>query len=561
MQQGLSNLGMRDRVADLVSETLEQLVREGMLPEGAGEISFTVEKPRDPDHGDLATNAALILGSTARTSPREIAEKLCAALEPQIDTDDHLSCVEVAGPGFINFRFSQRYLIDLLVEVGERGDSYGKWDRGGGRRVLVEFVSANPTGPLVVVQARSAAIGDVLCRLLRHAGYDAHSEYYVNDAGRQVQKLGLSVSYRLRQLEGEDVQVPEDAYPGEYVLELARGYAAEHGDQKASIDELGQYAAARLVSQARELLKRYRVEFDSWYYESEVRKQRAPREVLDLLQERGYLYEHEGAVWLKSSELGDDKDRVLVKSDGSYTYLLPDLAYHKNKMDRGFEWLIDILGPDHHGYVARMQAGLSAMGYPDDALTVLLSQWVRLLRGGEEISMSKRAGTFIPMEELLDDVGVDAARFFFVMRSPSSPLDFDLDLARAESSENPVYYAQYAHARICSVLEEAESRGMGSEVAAPEVLSLLDHHRERALMRTLGDFPGEVLGAAESLEPQRIASYVLDAASHFHLFYTDCRILGDDPDLSRARLYLARACRQVLASALHLLGVEAPKRM
>lgn len=561
MQHGLSNLSMRDRVAGLVSEALQGLVTGGALPEGAGEISFTVEKPRDPDHGDLATNAALVLGSTARTSPREIAENLCAALEPRIAGDDHLSSVEVAGPGFINFSFSHRYLVDLLVEISQRGDSYGKWDRGGGRRILVEFVSANPTGPLVVVQARSAALGDVLCRLLRHAGHDARSEYYVNDAGRQVQKLGLSMSYRLRQLQGEDVHVPEDAYPGEYVLDLARRYVAEHGDREASLDELGEYAATQLVGQARALLDRYRVKFDHWYRESEVREQGGPEEVLRLLEERGYLYEEDGAVWLRSSEFGDDKDRVLVKSDGSYTYLLPDLAYHKNKMDRGFEWLIDILGPDHHGYVARMQAGLSAMGYPEDSLTVLLSQWVRLLRGGEEISMSKRAGTFIPMEELLDDVGVDAARFFFVMRSPSSPLDFDLDLARAQSSENPVYYAQYAHARICSVLQEAESRGMGLEPVTPEILGVLDHHRERALMRTLGDFPGEVLQSAESLEPQRIASYVLELASHFHLFYTDCRIVGDDPDLSRARLALARACRQVLASALRLLGVEAPKRM
>ncbi|MFO8060849.1 MAG: arginine--tRNA ligase [Bacillota bacterium] len=559
MSTALSNRTMQEKFSDVVRRAARTLVSEGLLPGESLDRTLTVEKPRDPEHGDLATNAALVLAGDARCAPRQLAEHFSRVMRPDIESDAHFCSLEIAGPGFINLRLSDQYLQELLRAILET-ESYGVWQRGGGRRVLVEFVSANPTGPLVVVQARSAALGDVIVRLLRRIGYDAHSEYYVNDAGGQLQKLGLSMEARVRELMGEEVTLPEGAYPGEYVRDLAGLYLQARGSEEMSRDALGRFAAEELVKQHRELLRRYGVEFDRWYRESEVRASGGPERVLRLLRERGHLYDSQGAVWLRSTTFGDDKDRVLVKGDGSYTYLLPDLAYHLNKLERGYDWLIDILGPDHHGYVARMQAGLCALGYPEDALYVLISQWVRLLSGGEEMSMSKRAGTFVSMEELLDEVGADAARFFFVMRSPSSPLDFDLDLAKSQSAENPVFYAQYAHARISGIMDEARRRGVETD-APPEHLDLLEHPREQQLVRLLGDFPGEVLQAAEGLEPQRIASYVLDLAAAFHIFYTECRILNADACMTRARLSLAGACRKVLASALDLLGVAAPDQM
>ncbi len=564
MTDYLCNSTMRDQIGGQVEDCLRDMIADGHLPPGVDEMAFNVEKPKDPEHGDFASNAALVIGNACDMSPRRLGEELKESLEPRVREAEYLQAVEVAGPGFLNFHLSNRYLVDLLLSMRKSRQTYGNWKYGQGRKVLVEFVSANPTGPLVLVQARSAALGDVLCRLLSAAGYEAESEYYVNDAGRQVEKLGESMQCRVRELTGEgDGTVPEDGYPGEYVRDLAQEYLDERGSD-GELREMGRFAIERLLRQHRELLSRYGVEFDRWYRESQIREQGGAVRVLDTLRQRGYSYEDEGALWLRATEFGDDKDRVLVKSDGSYTYLLPDLAYHRDKLERGFDWLIDILGPDHHGYVGRMRAGLHALGLDGNALTVLISQWVRLLQGGEEVSMSKRAGTFITMEELLDEVGVDAARFFFVMRSPSSPLDFDMDLAREQSSENPVYYAQYAHARICSVLREAgdECTEMLARADDPTVLeSGLAHPSEFALIRRLGDFPQEVLWAAEGLEPQRVASYILDLASVFHVFYTECRILGEAPEVSAARLYLAECSRMVLARALQLLGVEAPVRM
>ncbi len=561
----LCNWALRDRIKGLIVDALLDMTREERLPAGVEDASFTVEKPRDPEHGDLASNVALVLGSRCKMSPREVAGQLKDVLEPVVRRDDYLETVEIAGPGFMNFRFAERYLSELLLSIGASRQGYGDWDWGEEKKVLVEFVSANPTGPLVLVQARSAALGDILCRLLSAVGYRASSEYYVNDAGRQVEKLGVSMQCRVRELTGEgEGSIPEDGYPGEYVRDLAREYLAEHGPE-GDARRMGEFAVERLLQQHQDLLQRYGVEFDRWYRESEIRSRGEAEKVLEILRHRGYAYDEEGAVWLRATEFGDDKDRVLVKSDGSYTYLLPDLAYHRDKLERGFEWLIDILGPDHHGYVQRMRAGLDALGYDGESLEVVLSQWVRLLQGGEEISMSKRAGTFITMEELLEEVGVDAARFFFVMRSPSSPLDFDMDLAREQSSENPVYYAQYAHARICSVMREAdggEAADIMSRIREPEQLAAgLGHPSELALVRLLGDFPEEVLWAARSLEPQRVASYILDLAGAFHVFYTRCRILGEDPGVSAARLYLVDCCRLILARALDLLGVAAPRRM
>ncbi len=557
------------RVRGMIDEALHALTGDGTLPRAALEMGYTVEKPKDPAHGDLATNIALTLAKPCSRPPRDIAGVLAERLSALAEDDDYIEEIEIAGPGFINFRAGDNYLADVLMGItrGFSGDGWARTDNP--RKVLVEFVSANPTGPMLVVNARAAALGDVYCRLLNMTGHWAASEYYVNDAGGQILTLGRSLEARIRQARGEEFPFPGDGYPGDYLVDLASIYIEEMGDLPSPGEEdlwthLGDWAAVKILAEQRRLLGLYGVEFDSWYHESAVREGAGPEQVIEILRDRGYLYESEEALWLRSTAFGDDKDRVLVKSDGSYTYLLPDLAYHMDKFDRGFDRLINIWGPDHHGYIARMRAGLSALGYPEDNFEVVISQWVRLMSGGHEVSMSKRGGTYVTMEELLEEVGRDAARFFFLMRSASSPLDFDLDLAKEQSNENPVYYAQYAHARISGILSGAAERGV--EVPGPgdmdrQSLAPLGHATERALIRRLADFPGEIVGAAQSLEPHRLAAYVLDVAAHFHSFYTECRVLGDDARLTRARLHLCRASARVIAEILGILGVTAPSQM
>ncbi len=568
----LSNRWMRRRIAEMVSDALSALAQAEDLPQKVADACFVVERPGDPTHGDAATNAALTLAQQAGMPPRQLAEQIVDALQQSVAGSEYLSGIDVGGPGFINFKISNSFRWDMLRDIRRAGEDYGKTDTGAGRRVLLEFVSANPTGPLVVVQARAAALGDVLCNLLRKTGWAAHSEYYVNDSGGQIETLGLSMEIRLRQLDGEDAEIPENAYPGEYVRQLAERFRLRHPADAGRIwqlserqrrELLGRFAADEIVKQHRALLDRYGVSFDRWYRESEIRQQGGPQAVVNRLRRQGLAYEREGAVWLRSTEFGDERDRVLVKSDGSYTYLLPDIAYHVSKFERGFDRLIDILGPDHHGHVPGLHAGIQGMGMDPDALEVVISQWVRLLREGAEVSMSKRAGTFVTMEQLLDEVGRDAARFFFIMRAPSSPLDFDLELAKSQSDENPVYYVKYAHARLCSIFAQATQKGVDvrSEDLTGADLSVLTHEAEHGLIRRLGDFP-EVIGqAAGSLEPQRLANYLLELAADFHNFYTHCRVLGDDSKTTAARLYLCCCCRVVIAEGLRILGVEAVQKM
>ncbi|MFO7942240.1 MAG: arginine--tRNA ligase [Bacillota bacterium] len=557
------------RIEGMIRDSLVRYVQREGLPSELAEIPFTVEKPKDPAHGELATNVALSMAKPAARPPRQLAEGLAEHMRRGVAAEEYIASVEVAGPGFINFQTTPTYFADVLIGITRESSSTNPARVIEPRSMLVEFVSANPTGPMLVVNARAAALGDVFCRLLNMIGHEASPEYYVNDAGGQILTLGRSLEARVRQAMGEDVPFPEDGYPGDYLVDLARQYLDEEGKPGepagASLwERLGVWAASRILAEQRRLLERYGVEFDRWFHESEIRAGDRPREVLDTLRERGYLYESDGALWLKSTAFGDDKDRVLVKSDGSYTYLLPDLAYHMDKFDRGFDHLINIWGPDHHGYIARMRAGLAALGYPADDFEVVISQWVRLMSGGREVSMSKRGGTYVTMEELLDEVGRDAARFFFLMRSATSPLDFDLDLAKEQSNENPVYYAQYAHARIAGILSGATRRG----VPVPEAdaidrpsLSPLGEPEELALIRRLADFPGEVVAAAESLEPHRLAAYVLEVAALFHSFYTECRVLGEDPEVTTARLHLCRATARVVAATLGILGVSAPDEM
>ena len=525
-----------------------------------------IEVPARKEHGDYATNLAMVLASAAKKPPRQVAEAIVRNLPAGAG---FVEKTEVAGPGFINFRLDKRWLYGVVREVFERGNDYGRTARGGGQRIQIEFVSANPVGPMTIVQARAGAIGDTLANLFSYAGMAPQREYYVNDAGQQVKDLGLSLEIRARQILGESIELPERCYPGEYVVDMARELLAERGREVLSLPEeqrrqaLTDWAVARIVAQQREDLKRYGVEFDVWFRERSLHESGDVARAVGILKDRGHTYEAEGALWFRSTEFGDDKDRVMIKSDGTYTYITPDAAYHLNKFLRGFEKVIDIWGPDHHGYIPRMKAVVQAFGYSADALEILIVQLVRLVRGGEAVRMSKRGGTIILMDELLDEVGKDAARFFFLTRAPASQLDFDLDLAKLETSENPVFYVQYAHARISSIFREAREHGfkVPTESLGDVDLGLLTDPSEFDLMKKMADLPEEIWEAVVAREPQRMTRYLSELATAFHAFYTRCRVLSDDTGLSTARLALTRATQIVLKTVLGIIGVSAPESM
>jgi arginyl-tRNA synthetase len=523
--------------------------------------SLPLDKPKLPEHGDIAATVALELARELRKPPRAIAEALTA--EPF--DPNYVESVEVAGPGFINFRVSQRYLRRLVAEILAQGEAYGRSNWGRGRRVQLEFVSANPTGPLNVVSARAAAVGDVIANLFEAVGYRVEREYYINDAGRQVRLLGMSVSSRYMALFGIDEPFPEEGYHGEYVRDLAMEIRQEYGDRFVHMpaeerqQQLTQIALEKMIRQHQEAMRAYRVHFDVWFRESELRKANAHLEVLEEFKRRGLAYEQDGAIWFKASQFGDEKDRVLVTREGEPTYFLVDIAYHRNKFERGFDLVYDFWGPDHHGYIPRMKAAVQALGIDPQRFQVNIIQQVNLLRGGEVVKMSKRAGQIIEMAELIEEVGVDAARFFFLMRKMSAPLDFDIDLAKQQSEENPVYYVQYAHARICNILRFAEERGL--QLPAQANFDLLREPEEFEVIKNLMDFPEVISGAARFLEPHRLTTYLQELAASFHRFYHRHRVVGEDPELSAARLCLTEAVRIVLANGLRLIHVSAPERM
>jgi len=594
---------VRAQIQELVAEALQQARFAGQLnlPRDVSPGEIQVERPKDREHGDWATNAALVLAREAKRAPRQIAEAVVAHLNP---AGTLVARAEVAGPGFINFFLKEQWLAEVLKAILTAGPDYGKGSDGRGQRVLVEFVSANPTGPLNVVSARHAAVGDVLARVLEWTGCRVDREFYVNDAGNQIRMLGAAMDVRLRQLLGEEAALPEGAYPGEYVIDIAREFLAQHGaegrpqgpppwegsgagdapaadagaddedaagaagwrrdpEYEAWLLRLARFAVERIVAEQRETLRQYRVEFDRWFHESEVRAAGGPEAVVARLQAAGHAYEADGAVWLRSTAFGDDKDRVLVKRDGSYTYIVPDVAYHVDKLERGYDRLINLLGRDHYGYHVRLQAALAALGYDPGALETIYLQMVHLVRGGQEVRMSKRRGEFVAMRDFLKEVSVDAARWFFLMRSTDSELDFDLDLANLQTSDNPVYYVQYAHARICSIFRQAEAAGIpaGDEALRRAPLERLVEEPERELLRKLAEFPDEVALAAARREPHRMTHYAHEVASGFHSFYTHCRVLGDDSGLTAARLALCAATRHVLANALAIMGIDAPEEM
>ncbi|MFQ5649042.1 MAG: arginine--tRNA ligase [bacterium] len=544
-----------------LKERLTRALREkGFV--SAGEINVALERPKSAEHGDLATNVAMLLAARLSRNPREIANELVEALE----LDSNLvSAVEVAGAGFINFRFGAGYYHPALADILRLKEKYGRTSWGDGEAVQIEFVSANPTGPLNVVSARAAAVGDVLANLFDAVGYRVEREYYVNDAGRQVRLLGQSVSARYMHLLGQQEPFPEDGYHGEYIRELAQQFLDEHGERFATLDKaarskaFSEMALETILAGQKAVLDHYGLDYDTWFRESKLRADNAHLQVLEKLTAKGHVYEENGAKWFMSSQFGDEKDRVLVTQDGEPTYFLVDIAYHVNKYERGFAKLVDLWGPDHHGYIARVKAALVALGYPKGSFEVNIIQQVNLLRKGEIVKMSKRAGKIIEMKELLQEVGVDVARFFFLARRNQSPLDFDLDLAKNTSEENPVYYVQYAHARICNILKHAQARG----VTLPDEarLDLLDQAEEMALIKKLLEFPDLISKAARYLEPHRVPTYLQELAAVFHRFYHHHRVVTEDAELTRARLLLVQGTRIVLANALRVLGVSAPEQM
>ena len=543
-----------------VAAACAQAMAAGTLPE-AELPDFVIETPKDEKNGDFSTNLAMQLTRILRQNPRKIAEAIVGG----IDLPGLVERVEIAGPGFINFYLVPGWLNRVLPAIQEEDADYGKSNAGGGERVQVEFVSANPTGLLHMGNARGGALGDTLAAVLNEAGYVCDKEYYINDAGNQVENLGKSVEARYFELLGrDDYQIPEDGYHGKDIIATAQRLLDEKGESLVDLSEaerrelMKNYALKEKVAGIQGSLENFGVVFDNWFSEQSLHDAGAVHEIVDILREKGYVYEKDGAQWLRATDWGEEKDEVLVRSNGTPTYFAADIAYHRDKFERGYKRLINIWGADHHGHVARLKGAMTALGYDGDDITVILMQLVRLYRGGEIVKMSKRSGKYVTLDELIEEVGKEAARFFFIMRSPDSALDFDLDLAKAESSDNPVYYVQYAHARICSILSVA---GGKTPQAADVDLSLLTEENERVLIRKLAEWPQEVADAARELAPYHLAYYAKELANAFHSFYNSCKVLTDDAALRDARLALVDCTRITLRNVLTLLGLSAPERM
>ncbi len=535
-------------------------------------LSFELERPRRADQGDRASNVAMQLARAFSMPPRDIAARIAGSL--QEGCQDLLDRVEVAGPGFINLFLSHKWFAEAASQVLQQGERYGAVDLGQGRRVQVEFVSANPTGPLHIGHGRGAAVGDAVARILSFTGWNVEREYYLNDAGLQIETLGRSTQARYFEVCGrsELAPLPEDGYKGDYLLDLAEWIRKEEGDRflatplAESLPWFERYAADHILAGIREDLERFGVLFDSWFSEASLYERDLVSHAMEDLKKRGYAFESNGALWFKSTAFADDKDRVLIRSNGVPTYFASDVAYHHDKfVRRGFDRVIDVWGADHHGYVPRMEAAVEAMGRAPGDFKALLIQLVSLKRDGKVVGMSTRAGEFVTLRSVLDEVGVDATRFFFLMRRSDSQLDFDLDLAKKQSSDNPVYYLQYAHARISSLLREWEGRGGDVAVlrrdGTPLPDLLFDNREAQALAETLATFPVEMAGASADLAPHVVTAYALNLAGAFHSFYNTNRILGESTEVERGRLRLAEAVRIVLATCLGLLGVSAPERM
>ena len=549
----------------IILDALGRAVAEKALPmEPAPD--FTIETPADPSHGDFATNVAMVSAKAFHMAPRKIAE----ALSPYFEfSDTYFEKFEIAGPGFINFFLSPRFYAAVLQDIEALQDGYGRSDFGKGKKINVEFVSANPTGPMHMGNARGGALGDCLAAVLDAAGYQVSREFYINDAGNQIDKFALSLDIRNQQIfKGEEaVPMPEDCYQGADILERAQEFADLYGDscleksqeerQKALVD----FALPKNIAKMQSDLKKYRIEYDTWFHESVLHNDGEIQDTLKILTEKGMTYELDGALWYKATDFGAEKDEVLVRKNGNPTYFAADIAYHRNKFQRGFDRCIDIWGVDHHGHVARMKGAMNAVGLDGSKLDVVLMQLVKLVRNGEIVRMSKRTGKAIQLADLLDEVPVDAARFLFNMREANSQMEFDLDLAVQQDAQNPVYYVQYAHARICSILKALEKDGVVKRACSEEELLLLVQPEELSLIRHLAAYTGEVVSAAKDYDPARITRYVIDLANLFHKFYNACRVKGEEDSLCQARLTLCVAVKTVIHNVLTMFKISAPESM
>lgn len=561
---------MKEKITDAIIRALCAAQESGSLPSFEEDVNLAemirLEVPKDKQHGDFACNIAMVLAKSLKRAPRMIADAIVGG----IGVGGDIEKIEVAGAGFINFYLGSAWLYETMNQIEKQGENYGRIDLGKGKKVMVEFVSANPTGPMHMGNARGGALGDCLAAVLDFAGYEVTREFYINDAGNQIEKFGNSLNARyIQQLQGEEaIAFPEDGYHGEDIIDHAKAFIAMHGDTYLAVSEqerkqaLVDYALEKNIVALKEDLERYRIVYDVWFPESTLHDSGAVQKAIDTLTANGYTYEEDGAVWLNCEKMGMEKNEVLVRTNGIPTYFAADIAYHWNKLeDRGYDWAINIWGADHHGHVARMKHALDAVGSDGNKLDVVLMQLVRLMKDGEIVRMSKRTGKAITLSDLLEDISVDAARFFFNMRSAGSHLDFDLGLAAQQSNDNPVFYVQYAHARICSILRLLEEDGIAvlpyDQVKAERLID----PTELDLLKKLSDLPGEIEMAAKTLEPARMTRYVMDLAAAFHTFYTACRVKVEDADLMNARLKLIDSARIVIKGVLTMLKISAPEKM
>ncbi|MCH2391159.1 MAG: arginine--tRNA ligase [Nitrospinales bacterium] len=554
---------MKTFVRQLISSALDHAKKNGDL-ELSVMSEIVVEKPKEEKFGDFSTSLAMGLAKSERKKPYEIAEILSRHLQCN---EDNIASVKIAGPGFLNLTMKPSFFLKRLLKVAEQADQYGSSNAGQGKKVLLEFVSANPTGPLHVGHGRGAAVGDMLGRLLDKAGYNVSTEYYINDVGNQMNTLGRSTWSRYLELQDKGNAFPSDYYQGEYIKDIARDIYAQHGNEFLDKEEeqvlpfFREYARNSVLNGIKEDLAKFGVIFDQWFSEKKLYDQQLVDAAVNWLRKEKHIYDKEGAVWLRSSALNDEKDRVLIKQSGEKTYFCSDIAYHKNKIDRGFEWIVDLWGADHHGYVPRMKSALQAMGYDENVFKVMLVQFVSLKRGGEKVSMSTRSGEFETLADVIKEVGIDATRFFFLMRSSDTHLDFDLELAKKESPENPVFYIQYAHARICSIFRTATEQGIKLLDSVDIDLSPLKNKEEFVMIKKILAFTETVEKSAELLEVHRIAFYLQDLVGTFHRYYSRNRIVSEDHALSFARLFLMNCLRVTIRNGLSIMGVSAPERM
>lgn len=559
---------MKEKISLKITAAFDEAVANGELNPTENNMAemIRLEVPKDKLHGDFACNIAMMLAKELRTAPRKIAD----AVASRIEADEDISKVEVAGAGFINFYLTPNWLYKTLLEIEEQGADYGKTDLGKGKKVMVEFVSANPTGPMHMGNARGGALGDCLASVLEYAGYDVTREFYVNDAGNQIEKFGNSLNARyIQQLKGEEsIEFPEDGYHGDDITEHAKAFIEINGDKYLETDEeerkaaLVEYALEKNVTALREDLEKYRIVYDVWFRESKLHDGGEVKAAIQKLTENGYTYEEDGAVWLNCEKMGLEKNEVLVRNNGIPTYFAADIAYHMNKLEtRKYDWAINVWGADHHGHVARMKKALEAVNIDSDRLDIVLMQLVRLTRDGEVVRMSKRTGKAVTLSDLLEDISVDAARFFFNMRSAGSHLDFDLALAAEQSNDNPVFYVQYAYARICSIIRLLKEDGINVKKYSEINPTVLKDETELVLLKRLADLPEEIKAAAKALEPAKITRYIMDLATDFHSFYNSCRVKCEDEEIMSARLKLADSVRIVMAAVLEMLKITAPEKM